>query len=76
MLTYIEERLGELEDEKEELKEFQELDRDKRAIEYTIHDKDLRNTRATLGIVPRRTTLQCARPCSCCKTDVFSSILL
>ena len=48
VLTYIEERLAELEDEKEELREYQQLDRDKRAIEYTIHDKELRATRDTL----------------------------
>mmetsp|Transcript_4427 Transcript_4427/g.13512 ORF Transcript_4427/g.13512 Transcript_4427/m.13512 type:complete len:1245 (-) Transcript_4427:26-3760(-) len=48
VLSYIEERLGELEDEKEELKEYQDLDRAKRAIEYTIYDKELRNVRQTL----------------------------
>lgn len=44
----IQERLAELEDEKDELREYQDLDRDKRAIEYTIYDKELRNTREAL----------------------------
>eukprot|EP00040_Diaphanoeca_grandis_P033645 m.206425 g.206425 ORF g.206425 m.206425 type:complete len:1211 (+) comp32953_c0_seq2:153-3785(+) len=48
VLKYIEERLAELEDEKDELKEYQELDRSKRAIEYTIYDKELRSARDAL----------------------------
>jgi structural maintenance of chromosome 3 (chondroitin sulfate proteoglycan 6) len=48
VLQYIEERLAELEDEKEELREYQQLDRDQRAIEYTIYDKELRGVRQTL----------------------------
>ena len=48
VLEYIKERLAELEDEKDELKEYQELDRSKRAIEYTIYDKELRNARDAL----------------------------
>jgi len=45
VLAYIEERLAELEDEKEELREYQQLDKDMRAIEYTIYDKELRKVR-------------------------------
>lgn len=48
VLRYIEERLTELEDEKDELKEYQELDRSKRAMEYTIADKELRSVREAL----------------------------
>eukprot|EP01135_Chromosphaera_perkinsii_P000613 Nk52_evm16s136 gene=Nk52_evmTU16s136 len=48
VLTYIETRLSELEEEKEELKEYQRLDRDRRSLEYTIYDKELRDTRAQL----------------------------
>ena len=40
-LTYIDVRLKELEGEKNELKEYQELDRERRALEYTIYDKEL-----------------------------------
>ena len=42
MLTYIEERLSTLEEEKDE------LDRMRRSLEYTIHDKELRDTRTKL----------------------------
>eukprot|EP01114_Cavostelium_apophysatum_P016736 TRINITY_DN4818_c0_g1_i6.p1 TRINITY_DN4818_c0_g1~~TRINITY_DN4818_c0_g1_i6.p1 ORF type:complete len:998 (-),score=422.06 TRINITY_DN4818_c0_g1_i6:73-3066(-) len=40
-LSYIEERLSELETEKNELKEYQQLDRQRRALEYSIYDKEL-----------------------------------
>eukprot|EP01134_Creolimax_fragrantissima_P007285 CFRG7285T1 len=42
VLNYVEERLNELEDEKEELKEYQKTDREKRSLEYTIHDRELK----------------------------------
>jgi structural maintenance of chromosome 3 (chondroitin sulfate proteoglycan 6) len=32
----------------EELKQYQKLDKDRRCIEYTIHDKELHTTRAKL----------------------------
>lgn len=48
MLGYIEERLSTLEEEKEELKAYQEWDKMRRSLEYTIHDKELRDTREKL----------------------------
>lgn len=48
VVEYIEERLGELESEKEELKEFQSLDKERRAIEYTIYVKELEETKTKL----------------------------
>ena len=48
MLGYIEERLSTLEEEKEELKAYQDLDKMRRSLEYTIHDKELRDTRHKL----------------------------
>lgn len=48
MLEYIEERLSTLEEEKEELKAYQDLDKMRRSLEYTIHDKELRDTREKL----------------------------
>lgn len=48
MLRYIETRLKELEEEKEELKAYQELDRERRALEYTLYTKELSDTNATL----------------------------
>lgn len=40
-LQYIEDRLNELEQEKQELKEFQERDREKRSIDYTIYENEI-----------------------------------
>ncbi|RKO97584.1 RecF/RecN/SMC protein [Caulochytrium protostelioides] len=40
MLTFIEERLSELEEEKNELKQYQELDRERRCLEYTIFSRE------------------------------------
>lgn len=41
LIEYVNERLGELEEEKEELSEYQKLDRERRCLEYTIYDKQL-----------------------------------
>mmetsp|Transcript_7907 Transcript_7907/g.33278 ORF Transcript_7907/g.33278 Transcript_7907/m.33278 type:complete len:1220 (+) Transcript_7907:138-3797(+) len=41
LIEYINERLAELEEEKEELSEYQKLDRERRCLEYTIYDKQL-----------------------------------
>lgn len=40
LLDYINERLGELEEEKDELKNFQEKDRERRCLEYTIYSRE------------------------------------
>ena len=47
-LRTIEDRLGTLEEEKEELKEYQKWDKIRRAVEYTIHDRELKETRKKL----------------------------
>jgi structural maintenance of chromosome 3 (chondroitin sulfate proteoglycan 6) len=49
VLAYINERLKELESEKEELKEYQQLDRERRALEYCIFDHELKETEAKLN---------------------------
>ena len=54
MLGYIEERLATLEEEKEELRAYQDLDKMRRSLEYTIHDKELRDTRHKLEQVSIR----------------------
>jgi structural maintenance of chromosome 3 (chondroitin sulfate proteoglycan 6) len=41
LLVFIETRLGELEEEKEELKEFQEKDKEKRCLEYALYQREL-----------------------------------
>ncbi|XP_053407291.1 structural maintenance of chromosomes protein 3-like [Mercenaria mercenaria] len=48
LLKYIEERLATLENEKEELKEYQKWDKMRRSLEYTIHDHELRDTKKKL----------------------------
>lgn len=48
LLEYIEERLKTLEEEKEELKEYQKWDKMHRSLEFTIHDKELKDTRRKL----------------------------
>ncbi|TMS36231.1 hypothetical protein L596_003446 [Steinernema carpocapsae] len=45
LLAYIDERLKTLESEKEDLKEYQKLDKTKRAIEYAIYDLEKRSAR-------------------------------
>ena len=40
LLDHIRGRLGELEEEKEELRAFQDKDRDRKCLEYTIHHKE------------------------------------
>jgi hypothetical protein len=51
MLRYIETRLKELEEEKEELKAYGELDSERRALEYTLYTKELQSTNETLKSV-------------------------
>ena len=50
-LRTIEERLKTLEEEKEELKEYQKWDKMRRSLEYTIHDRELKDTRKKLDDV-------------------------
>lgn len=50
-LQYMEDRLEELKDEKEELDAYQQLDKERRAVEYTLYDKELRRAREGLDEV-------------------------
>jgi structural maintenance of chromosome 3 (chondroitin sulfate proteoglycan 6) len=54
----LEERLAQLEEERAELARFQAADAQRRALEYTIYDKEAAETRAKLEQVPRN--------CRCC----------
>ncbi|KAL4188470.1 hypothetical protein AMTRI_Chr08g160350 [Amborella trichopoda] len=45
VVQYIEERLKELDEEKEELKQYQQLDKQRRSLEYAIFDKELHDAR-------------------------------
>ena len=47
-LAYMENKLEDLKGEKEELNQYQKLDRDRRAVEYTLYDKELRRAREGL----------------------------
>ena len=53
-VEFIEQRLGELDAEKDELQKYLEHDRTKRSLEYTIYEKDLSETRAKLDEVEER----------------------
>lgn len=44
----IEERLQTLEEEKEELKEYQVWDKKRRTLEFCIHDRELKDTKRKL----------------------------
>ncbi|KAL9982920.1 hypothetical protein ACROYT_G005035 [Oculina patagonica] len=48
LLKDIDERLETLDEEKEELKAYQKWDKERRCLEYTIHDKEMRETREKL----------------------------
>lgn len=47
-LEDMDEELGQLEKDKEELTAYQSLDRERKALEYTLYDKELRKARVTL----------------------------
>ncbi|OQR86398.1 chromosome segregation protein [Achlya hypogyna] len=53
VISYIEGRLTELEEEKDELKEYQALDKEKRALEYMLHEKELHDVRIGLEAIER-----------------------
>ncbi|KAL3680515.1 hypothetical protein R1sor_023471 [Riccia sorocarpa] len=48
VVQYIKERLKELDEEKEELSKYQQLDKQRRSLEYTIFEKELLETRQKL----------------------------
>ncbi|CAJ0572595.1 unnamed protein product, partial [Mesorhabditis spiculigera] len=48
LLSYIEDRLKTLESEKEDLKEYQKWDKQKRSIEYTMYDVEIKEARKKL----------------------------
>uniref|UniRef100_A0A7S2RI58 Structural maintenance of chromosomes protein n=1 Tax=Mucochytrium quahogii TaxID=96639 RepID=A0A7S2RI58_9STRA len=51
VVAYIEERLDELKDEKEELEAFRSLDRRKRALQYTLYDLEMHNSTKALELL-------------------------
>lgn len=51
LLKYIEDKLATLESEKEELKQFQKLDKSRRSLEYTIYNSELKVGESLLDIL-------------------------
>ncbi|XP_042497840.1 structural maintenance of chromosomes protein 3 [Macadamia integrifolia] len=49
VVQYLDERLRELDEEKEELKKYQQLDKQRKSLEYTIYDKELNDARQKLA---------------------------
>ena len=47
-MDQLNEKLAELEEEREELAEYQRLDKQRRAMEFAIYDRDLSGTKAAL----------------------------
>ena len=47
-MDQLNEKLAELEEEREELAEYQRLDKQRRALESAIYDRDLSSTKAAL----------------------------
>ncbi|PPD67088.1 hypothetical protein GOBAR_DD36035 [Gossypium barbadense] len=48
VVQYLDERLKELDEEKEELRKYQQLDKQRKSLEYTIYDKELQDARRKL----------------------------
>ena len=55
-VAFIESRLEELDEEKEELEKYVKLDKAKRSIEYAIYDKELSEARQKLDDVEEKKT--------------------
>jgi structural maintenance of chromosome 3 (chondroitin sulfate proteoglycan 6) len=53
-LTYIQERLNELDEERQELREFHDKDKDRRTLEYTMHHRDSQDLASRLDELDAR----------------------
>ncbi|CAH9100174.1 unnamed protein product [Cuscuta epithymum] len=53
VVQYMDERLRELDEEKEELKKYQQLDKQRKSLEYSIFDKELQDARQKLAEVDK-----------------------
>ncbi|KAK3027362.1 hypothetical protein RJ639_040961, partial [Escallonia herrerae] len=51
VVQYLDERLRELEEEKAELKKYQQLDKQRKSLEYSIYEKELHDARQKLAEV-------------------------
>lgn len=66
LLEKIEERLGELEEEKAELKDFQDKDKERRCLEYAIYARELEDVEDALGTVSARLALSRSHRANAC----------
>jgi len=51
VVKYLDERLKELDEEKEDLRKYQQLDKQRKSLEYTIYDKELQDAQQRLAKV-------------------------
>lgn len=51
VVQYLDERLKELDEEKEELRKYQQLDKQRKSLEYAIYDKEINDARQLLAEV-------------------------
>ncbi|CAN6177139.1 unnamed protein product [Urochloa humidicola] len=51
VVTHLEERLRELDEEKEDLKKYQQLDKQRRSLEYTILEHELKDAKNELALM-------------------------
>lgn len=56
VVQYLDERLRELDEEKEELRKYQQLDKQRKSLEYTVYDKELHDARQKLAEVEESRT--------------------
>lgn len=54
VVQFLDERLKELDEEKEELRKYQQLDKQRKSLEYTIYDKELNDAKQKLSEVHRQ----------------------
>ncbi|CAA3031337.1 structural maintenance of chromosomes 3 [Olea europaea subsp. europaea] len=56
VVEYLDERLRELDEEKEELRKYQQLDKQRKSLEYTIYDKELHDAKQRLSEIEEART--------------------
>ncbi|KAJ0021665.1 hypothetical protein Pint_31711 [Pistacia integerrima] len=70
VVNYLDERLRELDEEKEELRKYQQLDKQRKSLEYSIYDKELNDARQKLVEVEEARTKR-----SEISTKMYNSVL-
>lgn len=63
VVQYLDERLKELDEEKEELRKYQQLDKQRKSLEFTIYDKELHDARQKLAEVSQYHKFSCVKGC-------------